>query len=49
MGRAVLVVEDDALMRSFLVDVLAAEGHRVESARTARPASPASSGMPGTW
>ena len=32
MGRAVLVVEDDALMRSFLVDVLAAEGHRVESA-----------------
>ena len=32
MGRAVLVVEDDALMRSFLVEVLAAEGHRVESA-----------------
>jgi DNA-binding NtrC family response regulator len=32
MGRAVLVVEDDALMRSLLVDVLAAEGHRVESA-----------------
>ena len=32
MGRAILVVEDDALMRSFLVDVLAAEGHRVESA-----------------
>ena len=32
MGRAILVVEDDALMRSFLVEVLAAEGHRVESA-----------------
>ncbi len=32
MGRAVLVVEDDALMRSFLMEVLAAEGHRVESA-----------------
>jgi DNA-binding NtrC family response regulator len=32
MSRAILVVEDDALMRSFLVDVLAAEGHRVESA-----------------
>ena len=32
MGRAVLVVEDDALMRSFLVEVLAAEGYRVESA-----------------
>jgi len=32
MSRTVLVVEDDALMRSFLVDVLAAEGHRVESA-----------------
>ncbi len=32
MGRAILVVEDDTLMRSFLVDVLAAEGHRVESA-----------------
>jgi DNA-binding NarL/FixJ family response regulator len=26
MGRAVLVVEDDALMRTFLVEVLAAEG-----------------------
>jgi len=32
VSRAILVVEDDALMRSFLVDVLAAEGHRVESA-----------------
>jgi len=32
MGRAILVVEDDELMRSFLVDVLVAEGHRVESA-----------------
>jgi DNA-binding NtrC family response regulator len=32
VSHAVLVVEDDALMRSFLVDVLAAEGHRVESA-----------------
>jgi len=32
MGRAVLVVEDDPLMRSFLVDVLTAEGHRVEIA-----------------
>jgi DNA-binding NtrC family response regulator len=32
MGRAVLVVEDDTLMRSFLVDVLTAEGHRVEGA-----------------
>jgi two-component system response regulator HydG len=32
MGHTILVVEDDALMRSFLVDVLAAEGHRVESA-----------------
>jgi len=32
VSRAVLVVEDDALMRSFLVDVLTAEGHRVQSA-----------------
>jgi DNA-binding NtrC family response regulator len=32
MSRSILVVEDDALMRSFLVDVLAAEDYRVESA-----------------
>jgi DNA-binding NtrC family response regulator len=32
MGRAILVVEDDDLMRSFLVDVLVAEGHRVQGA-----------------
>ena len=32
MSRAILVVEDDDLMRSFLLDVLAAEGLRVESA-----------------
>src|SRR5512139_3226254 len=36
MGRAVLVVEDDPLMRSFLTEVLAAEGHRVESAVNGR-------------
>ena len=32
MGRSVLIVEDDALMRSFVADVLAGEGHRVEVA-----------------
>ena len=32
MGRAILVVEDDPLVRSFLAEVLAAEGHRVEVA-----------------
>jgi DNA-binding NtrC family response regulator len=32
MSRSILVVEDDALLRSFLVEVLTAEGHRVESA-----------------
>ena len=36
MGRAVLVVEDDPLMRSFLTEVLAAEGHRVEGAASGR-------------
>ena len=48
--RSTLVVEDDALMRSFLVDVLAARGlPGGERRRTGRPASPASSGTPGTW
>ena len=36
MSRAVLVVEDDPLMRSFLTEVLAGEGHRVESAANGR-------------
>jgi DNA-binding NtrC family response regulator len=36
LGRAVLVVEDDPLVRSFLADVLAGEGHRVESAANGR-------------
>jgi DNA-binding NtrC family response regulator len=36
VSRAILVVEDDALMRSFLVDVLTAEGHRVASATDGR-------------
>ena len=40
MSRAVLVVEDDPLMRSFLTEVLAAEGLRVESAVDGRGGLP---------
>ncbi len=38
MGRPVLVVEDDALMRSFVADVLGGEGYRVEVAADAESA-----------
>ena len=38
MGRSVLVVEDDALMRSFIADVLAGAGYRVELAGDAEAA-----------
>lgn len=34
MGKSVLIVEDDDLMRSFLATVLGEEGYRVEEART---------------
>lgn len=34
MGKSVLIVEDDDLMRSFLVAVLGEEGYRVEEARS---------------
>jgi two-component system response regulator AtoC len=33
MGKSILIVEDDALFRSFLSTVLKEEGHRVEEAR----------------
>jgi DNA-binding NtrC family response regulator len=38
VGRSVLVVEDDALMRSFVADVLRGEGYRVEAAGDAKAA-----------
>ena len=38
MGRSVLVVEDDALMRSFIADVLDGAGYRVELAGDAEAA-----------
>jgi DNA-binding NtrC family response regulator len=36
MGKSILIVEDDALFRSFLSAILKEEGHRVEEARNGR-------------
>ena len=33
MSKAILIVDDDELMRSFLATVLGEEGYRVEEAR----------------
>jgi len=33
MGKSILIVEDDALFRSFLTAILKEEGHRVEEAK----------------
>jgi len=38
MGRSILIVDDDELMRSFFCSVLADEGHRIEEARNGKEA-----------
>jgi len=38
MGRSILIVDDDELMRSFFCSVLAEEGHRIEEARNGKEA-----------